>query len=149
MGQLAVQQHAHASLVCHLVQYDFQDLGVVLDPVHAMAGRHDEVAMTSAAAHRLQATHDFLGEPRDHTTASPRFPADELPDRARGGGTAQEAVALEQHDARAVAGGGDGGHGACHPAAARQNVAIDGIHFGNRPYSGQSKNGRYWWFAIA
>ena len=135
LGELAVQQHPHARLVDHLVEHDLQDLGVVFDTVHAMAGRHDEMAVAAAAAHRLQALDDLLGDARDHAPAGPCLPADELADRARGRRAAQEAMALEQQGARALAGGGDGGHGSRHSAAAGQNVAIDGIHFGNRPYS--------------
>ena len=129
LGELAVQQDPHARLVRHLVQHHLQDLGVVFDPVHAMAGRHDEMAVAAAAAHGLEAAHDLLGEARDHAAAGAGFPADELADGARRRGAAQEAVALEQHGARTLAGGGDGGHGARHAAAAGQNVAIDGIHF--------------------
>ncbi len=114
LGELAVQQHAHARLVGHLVEHDLQDLGVVFDAVHAMAGRHHEMAVAAAAAHRLQALHDLLGEARDHAPAGPGLPADELADRARRGGAAQEAMALEQHGARTLAGSGDGGHGSRH-----------------------------------
>ena len=148
LGELAVQQDAHAGLVRHLVQHHLQDLGVVLDPVHAVARRHDEMPVAAAAAHGLEALDDLLGNAGDDAPAGPRFPADELADRARRRRAAQEAVALEQHGARALSRRGDGGHGACHAAAARQDVAVDGIHAGNRPYSGPRKNGRHSCFSI-
>src|SRR6185369_17579828 len=115
--------------------HDLQDLGVVFDAIHAMAGRHHEMAVAAAAAHRLEALNDLLGDARDHASPGPRLPADELADRAGGCRAAQKAMALEQHGARTLAGGGDGGYGSRHSAAAGQNVAIDGIHLGIRPYS--------------
>jgi hypothetical protein len=135
--------------VGHLVEHDLQDLGVVFDAVHAMAGRHHEMTMAAAAAHRLQPLDDLLSEARNDAPPGPRLPADELADRARGRRTAQETMALEQQGARALPGGGDGGHGSRHSAAAGQNVAIDGIHFGIRPYSRPRKNGRHQCFRIA
>jgi hypothetical protein len=123
-----VQKYTHTCLVHHLVQHDLQDLSVVFDAVHAMAGRHHEMAVAAAAAHRLEALHDLLGNARDHAPAGPSLPADELADRACRGRAAQETMALEQHGTRTLAGSGDGGHGSRHSAAAGQNVAIDGIH---------------------
>jgi len=54
-----------------------------------------------------------------------------------------DTITFNEHDGLCI------GAGARHPAATSQNVAIDGIHFANRPYSAKSKNGRHRCLAIA
>ena len=106
----------------HPVEDDLQKFRIVLDPVHHIAGGHDEGIDLSAAAFGAESRRNFLGHAAYHKPAASGLPSDELPDHARRCGTAKESVLLDEEGPGSGTRRAQRGRAASHAAADNDHV---------------------------